>query len=74
MEAQLKAKVNDLRIENIYFCGYIPYLRLQDFFWAADVFVHLAWIGPWEVSPQDALVANMWLVTSNRVGSGCLSP
>ncbi len=70
MESQLKARVNDLRIENIYFCGYIAYSGLQDFFWAADVFVHLAWVGPWEVSPQDALVAKMCLVTSNRVGSG----
>ncbi|PUE17943.1 glycosyltransferase [Limnohabitans sp. WS1] len=70
MEAQLKNMVENLEIKNVYFCGYVPYSTLQNYFWASDVFVHLAWVGPWEISPQDALVAHLGLVTSNCVGSG----
>lgn len=56
--------------ERVWFTGYVPYAELHEYFWASDVLVHLAESEPWGLSPQDALVAGMGLITSNRVGVG----
>jgi glycosyltransferase involved in cell wall biosynthesis len=60
----------DQHIERIYFAGYVPFRDIQDYFFAADAFLHLAHCEPWGVSPQDALVAGLALITSQSVGSG----
>lgn len=70
LETKLRELVRELGLFNVHFTGYMPYENLQETFWASDIFVHLARIEPWGVSPQDALVACMKLVTSDRVGSG----
>ena len=56
-------------IERVAFPGFVPFKGLQDWFFAADVFLHLVDIGPWEASPQDALVAGMGVVVTRQVGS-----
>lgn len=56
--------------DKIFFLGYVPYVELQEVFWASDVYVHLAKCEPWGVSAQDALVAKMGLLTSDKVGAG----
>lgn len=61
--------VIEAAIANIVFAGYVPYPELEAYFFAADVFMHLARREPWGVSPQDALLAGLGLIASNRVGS-----
>ena len=52
------------------FVGYIPFREIQNYFFAGDIFVHLAKNEPWGVSPQDALLSGMKIITTDRVGSG----
>ncbi|MGJ0507152.1 MAG: glycosyltransferase [Methylocystis sp.] len=66
----LKARCAGQQLTHIHFLGFIPFRQLQDYFFAADTFLHLAAVGPWEVSPQDALIAGLSLITSDTVGSG----
>lgn len=56
--------------DRVRFLGYVPYVRLHEYFWCSDVLVHLARSEPWGVSAQDALVAKMGLITSTNVGAG----
>jgi len=60
--------VND--VKNVHFLGYIPFDSLQKYYFSSDVFLHFAHSEPWGVSPQDALVSGLGLITSNKVGSG----
>ena len=57
-------------ITNIVFVGYVPYIELQQYFFACNAFLHFAKSEPWGISPQDALIAGLGLITSDRVGSG----
>lgn len=61
--------VKNLAIPNIVFAGYVPYIELENYFFSADVFVHLARCEPWGISPQDALLTGLGLIASNKVGS-----
>ncbi|MBB4200288.1 hypothetical protein GGD83_004117 [Rhodoblastus sphagnicola] len=56
-------------LDRVTFPGFVPFRDLQDYFFAADAYLHLVAVGPWEVSPQDALVAGLGLVTTETVGS-----
>jgi glycosyltransferase involved in cell wall biosynthesis len=56
--------------DRVYFPGFVPFRELQNYFFAADTFLHFAEREPWGVSPQDALIAGLGLVTSDRVGAG----
>ncbi len=67
--AGIKAHVAAHRPHRIVFPGFVPFSRLQDYFFAADSFLHFAGVEPWGVSPQDALFAGLGLVTSDRVGA-----
>jgi len=49
--------------------GYIPYAKLQHYFFAADAFVHLPEREPWGVSVQDALFCKLPVIASDKVGS-----
>lgn len=69
-EQELRKQVTSEHIPHVHFTGYVPFVHLQDWFHAADVFVHLARAEPWGVSVQDALVARLKVVTSDRVGAG----
>ena len=60
----------DRQIERIRFVGYVPFREIQEYFFASDTFLHLAHSEPWGVSPQDALVVGLSLITSHSVGSG----
>jgi len=51
------------------FPGYVPYAKLQDYFFAADAFVHLPEREPWGVSVQDALFCKLPVIASDKVGS-----
>jgi glycosyltransferase involved in cell wall biosynthesis len=64
-----KRFVADSEIGNVVFAGYVPYARLEEYFFAADVLVHLPRAGPWEISVPDALLAGMGVIASNVVGS-----
>ena len=66
---QEKGWVRNNNITNVLFTGYIPYVDLQDFFFAADVYIHLPKTGPWEVSVPDALLAGMGIIATKTVGS-----
>jgi glycosyltransferase involved in cell wall biosynthesis len=57
-------------LDRVIFPGFVPFRELQNYFFAADTFLHFAEREPWGVSPQDALIAGLGLVTSNRVGAG----
>jgi len=71
LESTLRALSESLRLDDpVVFMGYVPYENLHLAFWMSDVFVHLANNEPWGGSAQDALVARMGLVTSNKVGAG----
>lgn len=67
---EIRQHVSQKRIPNISFAGYVAYEALEQYHFAADVFLHLAKCEPWGTSAQDALVAGMGLITSNKVGSG----
>jgi glycosyltransferase involved in cell wall biosynthesis len=67
---EIRKYVSEKRIPNIAFAGYVSYAVLEQYHFAADVFLHLAKCEPWGVSPQDALVSGMGLIVSNKVGSG----
>jgi glycosyltransferase involved in cell wall biosynthesis len=67
---EIRQYVDQAPIPNICFAGYVPYAELEQYFFAADVFVHLAKNEPWGISPQDALIAEIGLITSEKVGSG----
>lgn len=70
MERELKDLARMLGVwERVHFAGYVPYADLQRYFWASNVLVHLPFSEPWGVSVQDALVAEMALVASNKVGA-----
>ncbi len=66
---EIKRFCVDAGLTNVSFPGFVPYRMLQDYFFAADTLLHLVEVGPWEVSPQDALVAGLGVITSERVGS-----
>lgn len=70
LHAEIRKMCAERGITRAHFPGFIPFRRLQDYFFAADTFLHLAAFGPWEVSPQDALAAGLQLMTSDKVGSG----
>lgn len=71
LDADLKRLARDLEVwDKVRFTGYVPFVELQHYFWATDVFVHLAKSEPWGASAQDALVARMGLITTNKVGAG----
>ncbi|MGH8433925.1 MAG: glycosyltransferase family 4 protein [Pseudomonas sp.] len=70
LEAELKNFVVNQNLSDVYFPGYVAYGDLQKYFHASDVFLHLANSEPWGISAQDALVAEMGLVTSDKVGAG----
>lgn len=57
-------------LKRIRFMGYVPFREIQDYFFAADTFLHFAHSEPWGLSPQDALVAGLSLIASDGVGSG----
>jgi glycosyltransferase involved in cell wall biosynthesis len=67
---EIQHYVNEKKIPNISFAGYVSYAVLEQYHFAADVFLHLAKCEPWGMSPQDALVSGMGLIVSNKVGSG----
>lgn len=67
---EIRQYLSQQRIPNISFAGYVSYAVLEQYHFAADVFLHLAKCEPWGMSPQDALVSGMGLITSNKVGSG----
>jgi glycosyltransferase involved in cell wall biosynthesis len=67
---EIRQYVGQFSIPNTVFAGYVPYANLEDYFFAADIFVHLAKNEPWGISPQDALIAGLGLITSDKVGSG----
>jgi glycosyltransferase involved in cell wall biosynthesis len=70
LEDQLKDFVSSRGVDEVHFTGYVPFEQLHEYFFASDVFLHLARSEPWGASPQDALVSNMALVVSSQVGSG----
>lgn len=55
---------------NVHFTGYVPFAELQDYFFASEIFVHLARQEPWGVSVSDALCAGLGVITSDHVGAG----
>ena len=67
---EIQQYVDQIKISNIIFAGYVPYMQLEQYFFSSDVFLHFAKQEPWGISPQDALVAGMGLITSDKVGSG----
>ena len=67
--AEIKRHCSEQRLDRVTFPGFVPFRQLQDYFFAADTFLHLVGVGPWEVSPQDALIARLGLVTTDGVGS-----
>ena len=67
---EVKRYCSDKGLGNVSFPGFVAFSVLQDYFFSCDTFVHLAETGPWEVSPQDALVAGRPIVVSDKVGSG----
>jgi glycosyltransferase involved in cell wall biosynthesis len=70
MESELRELSRTLGVaERTRFVGYVPYASLQDYFWASDVLVHLPICEPWGASAQDALVARMALIASDKVGA-----
>ena len=56
--------------EDIRFVGYVPFAELQDYFFASDIFLHLANREPWGVSVSDALCAGLGVITTDHVGAG----
>lgn len=70
LEASMRQFIASRGISDVHLVGYVPFAQLHEYFFAADVFVHLARNEPWGVSAQDALVANMALVVSSGVGAG----
>ncbi len=66
------AWVAQRNIANVRFTGYIPYANLEQYFFAADVLVHLPKVGPWEVSVPDALLAGKGVIATDVVGSARL--
>jgi glycosyltransferase involved in cell wall biosynthesis len=69
MLSEIKQSCANRGITRVSFPGFVPFRELQNYFFASDVYLHLVSIGPWEVSPQDALVAGLGLVSTNNVGS-----
>lgn len=66
---EIQQYVDQIKIPNIIFTGYVPYVQLEQYFFSSNVFLHFAKQEPWGISPQDALVAGMGLITSDKVGS-----
>lgn len=66
-EVEARVKVGDLPDTQL--TGYVPYSTLQDYFFAADMFVHVPEVGPWEISVTDALIAGLKVVTTDNVGA-----
>lgn len=69
MLPEIKRACAERGIDRVTFPGFVPFCALQNYFFAADAFLHLVSVGPWEVSPQDALVAGLGLATTENVGS-----
>jgi glycosyltransferase involved in cell wall biosynthesis len=70
MESEVRAWHESHVRQSAVLPGYIPYQGLGRYFFASDAFVHLPEEGCWETSPQDALVAELGLICSNRTGAG----
>jgi len=66
---EIKRAATERGLSRISFPGFVPFRVLQDYFFAADAYLHFVAVGPWEVSPQDALAAGLGLITTKNVGS-----
>lgn len=66
---EIRAYCDDRGLGNIHFPGYVAFTVLQDYFLAADFFVHFPEVEPWGVSFQDALVAGLGVAAGQNVGS-----
>lgn len=69
MLGEIRQACTERGVSRISFPGFVPFRNLQDYFFAADAYLHLVAVGPWEVSPQDALVAGLGVIATNNVGS-----
>lgn len=68
--AEIKAYcAREPRLQGIIFPGFVPFRSLQDYMFAADTLMHLPFIEPWGLSPQDALIAGLGIITTDRVGA-----
>ena len=65
-ELEMLARRLDVKVT---FVGYVPYESLTDFYGAADLFVHAAMNEPWGVSVEEAMLAGLPVLASERVGS-----
>ena len=62
----------DRQIRRAFFPGFVPFSQLEDYFFASDTYLHFARCEPWGVSPQDALIAGLGIVCSDKVGSASI--
>lgn len=69
MRGDIERHCASVGLSNVSFPGFVPFRELPDYFFASDSLLHLVSVGPWEVSPQDALVAGLGVITTERVGS-----
>lgn len=65
----IKALVPSVFADKVFFLGYVEYKRLPLYFAVADCYVHAAHCEVWGVSVQEAMVAGLPIIASDRVGS-----
>lgn len=69
LKPEMHACLQESGLNNIKLVGYVPYDVLQDYFYAADAFVHIPKYGPWEISVPDALICGKAIMASEPVGA-----
>lgn len=69
LRRSVEERVDKLGLQNVSLPGYVRYASLHEYFFAADILVHLPKYGPWEVSVPDAIAAGLGVVASKPVGS-----
>ena len=55
--------------DSVFMAGYVPYADLPGYYGAADVFLHVAAFGPWEISVSEAMACGVPAVTTANIGS-----
>lgn len=69
MRAAVEAHIANLKLgDAVYLPGYVPYENLAGYYGAADVFLHVAAFGPWEISVSEAMACGVPAVTTSNIG------
>lgn len=73
-DGELMSQIQQIKIDNkldyLHLPGYVNYSELINYYILSDIFIHPAIDEPWGVSVNEAILCNVPVIVSNKVGAG----